>query len=513
MYSMPEEYVSAMRADTREIDLVLAIGVNIDQTSADDFETSESSRLPFSNPPQLIDAVYDIEPGLTTFEYKGIKTSTSAGNFAPPLEQTVYPPEYGYWSDVISDGDGVIDWTVTVKLTAVHKSAFTVFTREVAITEAYITFYVGGEVTGEGPMEIDKNSVKFTDSISYDTIEVHITRLEAPFRHVRISEIEFGASKTFNRNSLTGEVTIITERDPLMTSIPLWELDFTVLNVTGEWDQDNPFGFFSSLPPSFPVEVGLSCYSDGSMWTVPLGRFMISEKDANDTELSVTCYDPRKALQDIYESWTILASESFGDQITDLFAEIHIPHIVSDEVFELYPNEDFTSEDDDSLLDMFLWIQQYYDIYLVPERDGYIHVVHGKPSGNYGNMDPDMEYTYPLPYGFTTYNYIIIQYGPSNARVQYSLDIRASASEIKSQITIDNPMILTEERAIELAQKVRSRLYSSMVEIEWRADAMNDIGDSMGLTGRWSETPEAYECVYQELKYDGSLVATTRGIL
>lgn len=510
-YPMPSDYVSAMRADTRDLDMFLAVGVNIDQTSADDYTGAEAGHLAFGNPAQLVDAVYDIEEGTATFEAYGIPSAVSAGMVAPPIEPTTYPPEWGFWSDVISDANGAIDWTITISLSAEHTSAFTLFTRQVSILDATIEFKAEGTVTASGAMVADLNSVKFEDAAKYDTIIVHVTRISAPYRHVRISEIEFGASKTFNKSSLMDAVSLVEECDPLMTSIPLYELDFTVINVLGEWDPDNPLGSFGTMPATFPVQAGVSCYQGDTMWTVPLGRYVIAEKKANETKLSVVCYDPRKSLQDAYGSWSLKASESLGTWATAILTEMHIPHIVDDEIFTMMPVRDYASKDDVSLLTMFLWIEQMYDIWLVPSRDGYIHVEKGRRTGDYGTMDPDMQYTYPLPYAFTAYNAIQVSYGEETSRTRFSLDLRTSTTEAKSQVTIDNPLVLTEAEAQAIAERVRSALYSAMVEVEWRTDALVDIGDSVGLTGRWSNESVAYDTVYQETIYDGSLTAHTRG--
>ncbi len=512
MHSMPDAYVSAMRADTRELDLVLSVGVNIDQTSADDYTGVTAERLPFGNPAQLVDAVYDIEEGTATFEGYGIPSAVSAGMIAPPIEPTTYPPEWGFWSDVISGADGTMDWTMTVHLSAQHTSGFTVFTRQVSILEATVEFRTGETVTGGGAMTADRNSVMFEDAVTYDTIIVHVTKVSAPFRHIRIAEIEFGASKSFNKSSLMDAVTVVWETDPLMASIPLHELDFTVINVLGEWDPDNPLGAFGTLPATFPVEAGVTCYEGDTMWTVPLGRYIVAEKQANETKLSVVCYDPRKALQDTYGSWTIGTTESLGAWITAVLTELRVPHTVDDAVFAITPTEEFTSKDDVSLLTVFLWIEQYWDVWLVPDRDGYIHVEKGARTGTYGDMDPDMEYTYPLPYKFTAYNAIQVTYGPTSNRQAYLLDLRTSPSEVRTQLSIDNPMIVSETKAQEVAGRIRSALYSAMVEVEWRSDALMDMGDSAGLTGRWSDEPVDYDVVYQELVYDGSLTAHTRGI-
>lgn len=511
VYPMDEGFYTAMQADTRDIDLFLSVGVNIDQTAADDYTGVTSAGLPFSNPAQLVDAVYNLEPGLSTFESYGIKTSADAGMIAPPIGPTAYPPECGYWSDIISDANGTIDWTIQINLSSAHTSALTLFTRGPSIVEATAEFRKDGAVVESGTMAAGQNLIQYENAVTFDSAVIHITKIDAPYHHVRICEVEFGASRSFSSDSFTGSVAIVTESDPIMTSIPLYELDFKVINVEGNWDADNPAGDFNVLPPAYPIEACITCYDGVRRWSVPLGRFIVSEKTASETELSVVCYDPRVALRDTAMSWAISADESLGTQITALLEDLHIPHEVQDEVFTVMP-EAFTSGEDTTLLEVFLWIEQYYGVYLVPGRDGYVHVMQGEAAGEYGDIVPDMEYTYPLPYGFSSYNVIQVLYG-DESRQTYTQDFRASPSEIRSTLSIDNPMVKTLAKAQELAGRIRAKMYTQMVEMEWRTDCTLDIGDSVGFTGRWSDDATAYDVIYQELTFDGSLTARTRGIL
>lgn len=511
MHPMPPEYKAAMQAGTREIDVYLAVGVNIDQTAADDITSITSTNLPMSNRDQLTDAIYEIEPGLATFEAYGIPSAPSSGMIAPPIQATAYPPEVALWSDVISDADGNIDWSFSIELSKAHTSALTVFTREVGIIEADITFLNGSTVTASGPMTPFTDSIQYEAAVTYTKVTVHVTKLEAPFRHVRVVEIEFGASKTYSKNTLTGTVSIIQERDPTMQAIPLHELDFTLINVLGEWDIDNPLGGFGNVKIGYPVVVGFTCRTDVGQYTVPIGRFIVSEKKGSDTELTVTCYDPRKVLQDIYMPWSITTTENLGTALTDLFTDAHIPHIIESGVFDIVPDRDITFSDEQSLLEAMRHIEQYYNVWLVPERDGFIHARVGPTTGDYGDMSMDMMYTFPTAHSFTRYNFIQVAYGSEDQQEHFNLDLRTSTDEAKSQISVSNPLVLTQDKAMEVANRIRQSLYTQMTETEWRTDLLNDIGDLMGLCGKWTQnTPTDYRCIYNEITYDGGLRAVIR---
>lgn len=514
MLSMPSEYLDAMRANTRQIDAYLAVGINIDQTAADDITSvTVTDSLPMSNKGQLTDAIYTLTDGLATFERYGIKSAISAGRIAPPIQATAYPPEVGLWSYRMSDADGSIDWTLDVQLSKAHTSAFTIYTREVNIINATITFYNGGSVVASGTMEARTNSVQYADAVTFDRVKVDITKVDTPYSHIRIVEMEFGASKTFSKESLTGTVNLILETDFTMQTAPIHELDFTILNVLGEWDIDNPVGYFSTIPNDYPVEVGFTCTAeDGTRWTVPYGRYMISEKNGSDVELKVICYDMRKGLQNTNMAWGVSTDVDLGTTISDILTDMHIAHIVDDDVFTIFPTDTVAFDPERTLMEDFLFIEQRYDVWLNPGRDGYIHVQTHPPQGEYGTMPEAMMYSYPLPYGFTRYNVVQVSYPVGDTTEYFTLDKRTTTLEIKSQLTIDNPLIRTKEQAQALANKLYALMFDDMVETDWRTDLTVDIGDSVGQCGRWANgIPTAYRAVYQEITYDGGISEKLRG--
>ncbi|MFA6734020.1 MAG: hypothetical protein WCS71_02860, partial [Sphaerochaetaceae bacterium] len=123
-HTMPEGYADVLASTDIRVEPLVSIGTNIDMTAADDMIAVEGTFLPMSNPAQVFDANYQITEWMTTFEGDGIRTAAGFGMLAPPISAVRYPPEVGLWSDVISGADGSIDWTITIRLSKVHSSAF-----------------------------------------------------------------------------------------------------------------------------------------------------------------------------------------------------------------------------------------------------------------------------------------------------------------------------------------------------------------------------------------------------
>lgn len=512
MLDLGEGYQSDVQTDNRSVILYLSLGSNIDSTAADDYTHFEGDILPMSNVNQIVDANYSMTNLLATFEGEGIPTATSYGVVVPPLEETAYPPEVGVWSSDISDSDGNLGYEFTIHLSQAHSSGFTVYTDGPSITSGYIDFILGGVSTRQ-EMMCTKGSAWVSEMMEYDAIKVHVDTIDAPFMHLRIVEIEFGASVTLTRDNLGGEVTCIHELDPLELSMPLHELDFSIMNVEGGFDVDSPSGEFDDILPRAPVAVSVTVEGDSGNHTVQMGTFHVAVKETQGNFLSITAYDARWLLSETYASWTVTASTSLGEQLEALLNENAVPHLVDTALFDVFMEKDHTFDDDTSLLDDMLRIQQAYGVYFIPRRDGSIEVTQTYPADSYGSVDVNGVYQWPSPVQFRLYNVIEIQYGEGTTKQSHVVDLRSDSTESRSVLKITNPLILTQARAQTLANRILGRMYTSMVELDWIGDPAMDLYDSVAMPGRWTQdAPVEYKAVRMETTYNGGLRVVARGV-
>ena len=518
MESMPDGYTDAVMSPNRTIDIFLTVGIGADTTAADDLESVGGSFLPFSNTDQVIDAIYYLTLEPATFEGYGIKTSADNGLVAPPLQPIPYPPELGVWSDVISDKDGAIDFTFSVTLSQAHTSAFQVYTEGPAVTAATATFTLedGSTVTRQCTCVGDYFNVP--EVFTYTAISIAISKLDAPYRHVRIVEVEFGASRAFSNSELGGEVSIIREIDPTEQTMPMDELDVSVINVLGELDPDHPSSRLDELciGQSFVCSFTVTAES-GKRFTVPCGRYWIGERDSTDTRLELTAFDVRYKLSTIYAEWSIDAAKSLGQTLGDLFTDYQIPHIVDEDLYSVMPDTLYTFDDSTPISDDLLQLQQAYAIYCIPDREGSIRVTSTWPGDAWGTVPVGTIYSWPSPKQQQAYNYISIGYTVTSGDVStiyyVETDLRTDQTEGKNILQIgNNPLITTSTRATALMTRIISRLYTEEVEAEWRGDPAMDLGDTVSIPGRWTQSdPRSYGITYMEEVYDGGFRVTMRG--
>ena len=512
MYAIdrPQLYSNVQTAMERRITVQISIGTGIDSTASDDVVSITGGFLEMSNTDQALDSNYVLTPGLATFEGSGIKTAYSAGLIAPPIQAVDYPPEAGLWSDDISDADGEMEWTVEIQLSQAHTSAFSIYTDTIHILQARIQYYNGETLARDTTISPTGDVFQDTETTTYDRILVTVLKIDRPYHHVRIVEFEFGASITMSNSVIGGSVSLIREMDPLCTTVPISELDFSLVNVNGEYDSDNPDTLIDQLQKWCPLDLSFTVITDSGRVTVPMGTYYITEHVGTDTDLQVAAQDARAIIQSIVRPMTLSTTESFGDMFEDLLNELGIPYSISDEAYSEFPVADVTMDGQEyDLLTQCLFIQQFYGIVLTPGRDGFLHVDVDPVPDTASSLTADLLTSFPAPAQSQTYNCISVRYGQNGT---YTLDMRTNQTEARSVLNINNPLVQTETDAQRIAQETKTRLYSQLFEAEAIADASLDPGDRIPIEGRWTQgDPETYKLTSIELVYDGGFLMTLKG--
>jgi len=513
MYAVPLAYEEAITAGTRDIELFISIGHGIDTTARDDLSV-EGTFLPMSNPDQLTNAVYSMTPGLATFEYRGIPTANSAGMIAPPIQPTAYPPEVGVWSDVISDGQGNIVYSMALAFAAEHTSALSFYFDEVYPVDFNVKYKLGGLQVAVVNVSSNKKKVWMTEQIvTYDRIELDIMKMSRGFSHFRMPEVEFGASVSFSRDKLSGTIRYIEEYDPLGMSSPISQLTFSLINVGGRFDDDNP-DLAVELSRSIPITASVTVYyDDGEQLTVPVGLFYIREQLGPGTKINITAQDTRALLQDKRPNLTILTNKSLGAYIDDMLNAYAIRHIVDPMMFTVYADQAVTLDPDMDALSMLIHMKQYADVKMWVDREGTLRIG-PKPTDDYGVIPANMELSWPAPdTRATVYNMIEVLYAANSV---YTLDLRESDSEVRLVLNVDNPMIITSAKAQLVAARIAQNiLKTNRKRTEWRGDPVVNAGDTFQAVTRFNDSDEVLPqmiCTRIENEYTKGLRSIIQGV-
>ena len=484
----------------------VAVGVGIDPTAADDVTAVTSQNLPMSNPDQLFDAKYFMAEGLATYEGDGIPTSVSAGMVAPP-EGPMEDINTSLWSSGISDGSGAISYTVGITLSTPHTSAFSLYF-DGQEAEGTITFKNGASVvdtvtfaTAEGRFQ--NNTVR-----TFNAVTIAISRISRPYHHVRLVEVEFGASRTFGEDEITGNISLIRQIDPYLTSMPVDELDFELINIEGDYDLDNPNSRLGEIALGTPVYLSFTIIEGDEQTTTRMGKYYICAHDGGEENLKVTAQDNRSIMQDLYPRLALTTTRPIAESISDVFAAYSVPHTVDDSVTGIYPNANYQYDDKAPLLDSLLHILQKWGIYCVPDVDGLIHVT--SYSGSIpSNPDITSEYLmqYPKISKNVAYNYVRIRYDTG----YFDKDLREDTQKPMLILNINNPLINTEAEAVTLADKVAGYVSANGEQVELTAIGIPSLAlrGLSNIEGRWATRDYAISSI--DMTFNGGLDMIVRG--
>ncbi|MGN0138489.1 MAG: hypothetical protein ACI381_07785 [Candidatus Methanomethylophilaceae archaeon] len=506
MYSMPSGYSTAVGSSDRVVSAQVVIGANADGTAADDISSvSSTARLPMSNVGQLTDMVYTLAQGLATYEGDGIPTSVGAMMIAPPVSGDDTRLETGVWSNAVSGSTGSLSFTLTLNFNTTHTSAVRVYTNGPKVTAATITF--GSTAVAatcyDGYFEVPT-------ARSYSTLAISVMKIAEAYMHLRIVEIEFGSSLTLSSAKIAGTITAIDEMDPSELSIPMSELDVSLINVLGEYDADNPDTLLGEVAIGTPINLNFVVASGSASYTVPFGRYVVTERTSSDTQVTLVAFDHRSKLSGFYRTVEISTSTSLGDTIDEILTYFDVPHSIDTSLFTTFPWSSHTFDESTSILDDLLCIQQAYGIYFLADRDGTIHVTGTWPTGQAGTVDTGTIYKWPSIQQTTRYNFISVSYGKET----YDLDLRPDGSQDEKSLLLisNNPLIPSASVASAVASRISAHLHEEETETEWRGDPAMDLGDYVTVPGKWTQTsPRTYRIRRREISFDGVMRQKIRG--
>ena len=510
MYNAPDGYEDTVADEFRVETIVMSLGIFIDSTTADDMDGVDGDSLPMSNDVQLVDSRYDLDDNLATYEADGIPTALSAGMIVPPIVPS-NAVNTGWWSSAISDGDGDISFSVELSFSASHTSALTIYTSGPNILAGSVVFSDNGT---EEEVELDchQGYAVASGSYTYDTITVNITQIDTPYKHIRITEFEFGDSVTISPARLANDITFIDEIDPLQQGMPLRELDFDLINVNGEYDEDNPNGRYDRLAIGNPITLSYVIMSSARQYTIPMARFILAEKGTNGNCMSVVAYDTRWFLAQMYNPWSISTAEDLGTTLNRLLDSVEVAHQIDASVYNMYPTVNATFTTESSLLDDLQLVAQAFGLTVLPSRTGTVLINTDFPSDDYGNVPPNVQFSWPESSQATKYNYIDIVYGNGS---HYTRDLRTDANVARVVLSVNNPLITSENDAIALCDRLESRLFTKVVKVQWASDPALDLYDEVGVFSRWTlnQTPAVYKPIKREITFNGMLKEETTFIL
>lgn len=220
--------------------------------------------------------------------------------------------DIGYISSVLSSEDGSFEMhpVITIRFTQVHTVAIPGITINWGnafdewAKEFIVTVYNGEDIVTQRTItdNITPMSVVNMEFASYDKITVEILKWCLPLRRARIEEIVVGIVTIFDKSTLT-EYTNTQFVDLMSFDLPKAEVVFSITNVEGEWNPDNPEGVFKYLMERQELKVRYGYKIGNTVEWIKCGTFYMSEWETpqNGITASFTARDLFEFMQEKFK--------------------------------------------------------------------------------------------------------------------------------------------------------------------------------------------------------------------
>lgn len=318
--------------------------------------------------------------------------------------------------------------------------------------------------------------------VDYSKITIEILKWSHPHQSPRCIDVRLGIKDVYTKEELMG-YEHSQSADLLSAVLPESSISFRLRNDDGRWNPGNPSDVEQYLLEEQELRVRYGMDIDGTVEWIDGGVFWLSEwsTPSNGLEVSFTARDVFSLMN---VSYTGIRSGTLYDVAVAAFAEADLPQTVTYVIDESLKNiqTDFPGNDSDYTVSAVLqMVAHAANCVLYQDRKGVIHIEPWNRAYTGYIIEPDISYTHP-EYTFNKpLKGISVSYGTNGEKVVLNAD---SKGEIQ---TIDNPLIITNEDAMRVAESAKEILTNrKVVSGEFRADLRLDALDNVIVRSKYA---------------------------
>ena len=448
--------------------------------------------------------------------------------------------ENGYVGDVLSDETCVFSTklpTITISFTEVFKKSIPGITivwsntyNEFADTFEVIaykgdTIVASKEVTGNRSV----TNLVLVEIPEYNKIVIIVKKWCLPYHRVRVEDVYVGLRKVYGKSKLfdySHKQTV----DPVSTSLPKFEIKFSIDNLDGEYNPHNAEGLSKFLMERQEIKAKYGMkMDDGSIKWIKGGTFYLSEWYAKQNGMTAdfTARDLLEFMSGTYHDDAYITNyntiKSQGRSLASLAesilsgAELPSPSdgspawVIDESLGKITTKAPLPVDTRANCLQL---IANAGECVIYPDRNGTIRIEPLKFD------EPD----YSID-SFNSYSKSEITLAKPIKQVNikvhtYSLegnDIKDSSTEVVvssgtegETITVDNPLVTDTTRAQSLGEWLTTHLGHRMtLDSSWRADVRLDALDL--VTNKNDYNTQTVRMTDVEFKYNGAFRGTGKG--
>lgn len=493
-----------------------------------DASSQDNGAIYISNSTQLTDGVDDSPTPYCTLEQN---LWCLDGN-----RKAIPESEYGdncYVSDALSD-DTCIFSSKLPMITINFSKVFNKLIPGVTITwsktygEFADTFSViayNGDTKIAEKEVVGNRSVKsliLTEIIGYNRIVIVIKKWCLPNHRARVEEILVGLNKVYGRGELFNYSHKQTV-DPISTSLPKVEIEFSIDNVGGEYNPYNTDGLAKYLMERQEIKsrYGLKM-DDGSIEWIDGGTFYLSEWYAKQNGMTAD-FKARDLLEFMsatyYDTISQITERSLYNLALSVLQSADLPlnsdgtvkWVIDESLKSMYTSAPLPVDTRANCLQL---IANAGECVIYQDRKGTLHIEPLKfdetdykitKSNSYARSEITL--SKPLKQvNVKVYSYSIGDKGFDSA----TNEVVTNVGTMGETITIDNPLITSTARASSLGTWLATHLGHRMtLDSSWRADVSLDALDI--VTNENDYNTNKVRMTEVEFKYNGAFRGSGKG--
>ena len=400
-------------------------------------------------------------------------------------------PNAGYVSDIAQSG------SVTLSLEEVHTTLIPGVTIDWSTEyEEYphvftVTAKNGDSIVAETTItdNTSYHSVVDLDIAEYDNVTVTVHNWCLPDHRARIDKVYLGHILTFAKDDIIS-YTHDQYGDLLTGELPKYSIEFTVDNIDGRWNPNNPTGMEKYLTERQKVTVRYGLDLDGVVEWIKAGTFYLSEWSAPANGL-----EAKFAARDLFEFLLNADNKASIYSPLDGMAEWATDSLPDDAIVSVAPSLSAYSAEylgDGTSAEVVQKCANAGCCIIRYGRDGALHIEPMDKTLTDFRIPLSLSYSHPEITLSKPLKMVSVDYGESRP---YELPVFPTG---ETQ-TVTNSFITSEEQAALVAEWVRDVLGSrKTISGEFRADPRLDLYDVVTVESKYGTLSPV---VLTEVKY------------
>lgn len=349
MNDVSQAYKQAVYAPTRKTAAQVRFEI-LDNEAYEDHTSSVTSEAEISRLDQITNKIRSMSHRYATFERDYFKLD---GTYHIPPKQDESPDsELGWWSDAISDENGVFATPQVLEFVfseAHHSMGLTItfdpMAREYASDFQIDVYGVDGLIYSQNVTD-NRNAVYVLVQglDSYTRIVITITKWAKPFRRIRVTEVDFGVIKVYQGDKLI-KVNLIEQMNVVGDTLPANEVRFTIDNSTREFNILNPDGFYRFLKERQEVSLSLGVeIAEDEFEYINYEKYYLTEWQSDEGALTTT-FTARNIFELLEQKeYTESAAGTLYDLANDIMTRAGIEDYFIDDALADIPTAGFSDK-------------------------------------------------------------------------------------------------------------------------------------------------------------------------